>query len=192
MNTRSTATRSIVMCALLSAMVLVFQYMGSFIKFGPFSVSLVLVPIVIGAAVCGTAAAAWLGFVFGLAVLISGDAAAFMVVSPLGTVLTVLVKGTLCGLAAGLIYSALKKHSEYGAVICSAVICPIVNTGVFLIGCSLFFMNLINDWAKAAGFDGNTGLYMIVGLVGFNFLFEMIVNVLLSPIILRLLKIKNS
>ena len=180
------------MCALLSAIVLVFQYMGSFIKFGPFSVSLVLVPIVIGAAVCGTKASAWLGFVFGLAVLISGDAAAFMVVSPLGTVLTVLVKCVLCGLAAGIVYNAIKKHSAYGAVILSAIVCPIVNTGVFLIGCKLFFMSLINDWAQAAGFADNAGLYMIVGLVGFNFLFEMLVNVLLSPIILRLLKIKNN
>ena len=192
MNTGSKTTRSIVMCALLSAIVLVFQYMGSFIKFGPFSVSLVLVPIVIGAAVCGTKASAWLGFVFGLAVLISGDAAAFMVVSPLGTVLTVLVKGVLCGLAAGIVYNAIKNHSAYGAVILSAIVCPIVNTGVFLIGCKLFFMSLINDWAQVAGFADNAGLYMIVGLVGFNFLFEMLVNVLLSPIILRLLKIKNN
>ena len=48
-----TKTANMVMCAILIALVVVLQSMGSFIRLGPFSVSLVLVPIVIGAAVCG-------------------------------------------------------------------------------------------------------------------------------------------
>ena len=45
--------------------------------------------IVVGAALYGPLAGAWFGFVFGLVVLLSGDAAAFLVVSPLGTSLFV-------------------------------------------------------------------------------------------------------
>lgn len=42
--------QSLVGTAIVSAVVVVLQLLGSFIKFGTFSVSLVLVPIVIGAA----------------------------------------------------------------------------------------------------------------------------------------------
>ncbi len=92
------STRTLVGTALFTAIVVVLQFLGAFIRFGPFSISLVLVPIVVGAALYGAGAGAWLGFVFGLVVLLSGDAAAFLVVNPLGTILTVLVKGTMAGL----------------------------------------------------------------------------------------------
>ena len=95
--------------AILTAIVVVLQLLGSFIRFGPFSVSLVLVPIVIGAALFGMGGGAWLGFVFGVVVLLSGDAAAFLPIHVFGTVLTVLLKGTLAGLAAGFIHTLLVK-----------------------------------------------------------------------------------
>ena len=82
--------RKLTLGGLLTALVIVLQIMGSFIRFGPFSVSLVLIPIVIGAATCGPYIGAWLGFVFGMAVLLSGDAAAFLVIS-LRTVISFLV-----------------------------------------------------------------------------------------------------
>ena len=81
-------TRTLTGVALFTAIVVVLQLVGAFIRFGPFSISLVLVPIVVGAALYGPAAGAWLGLVFGLVVLISGDAAAFLAVNPLGTVVT--------------------------------------------------------------------------------------------------------
>lgn len=178
-------TKKLVMCAILSAIVIVLQFLGSFIKFGPFSITLVLVPIVVGAAICGRFSGAWLGFVFGVSVLISGDASAFMAVSPLGAILTVLVKGTLCGYAAELVYRSLKTN-RYVAIFASAIVCPVVNTGIFLIGCKLFFMELITQWAEAFGLGSNVGLYMIVVLVGGNFIFEIIANIILSPIIVRI------
>ena len=95
--------------AVLTALVIILQFMGSFIRFGMFSVSLVLVPIVIGAAMCGIKVAAWLGFVFGAVVLLSGDAAPFMSISLYGTVITVLAKGIGCGLAAGFVYKLLNS-----------------------------------------------------------------------------------
>ena len=79
-------TRTMTGVALLTAIVVVLQLLGSFIRFGMFSISLVLVPIVIGAALYGAGAGAWLGFMFGVAVLISGDAAAFLTLSVFGTV----------------------------------------------------------------------------------------------------------
>ncbi len=189
MNTqeRRNKTEKLVLAALLTALVVLLQYLGAFVRFGPFSISLVLIPIVIGAATCGAGIGAWLGFVFGVVVLASGDAAAFLAVDVIGTVITVLVKGTACGLVAGLVYKALEKVNSWVAVIAAALVCPIVNTGVFLIGCFIFFMDTVTQWAGGT----NVGHYMIFGLVGGNFLFEVLFNIVLSPGVVRLLNIKK-
>ena len=181
-------TRTIVGIALLSAIVIVLQLIGATIRFGPFSISLVLVPIVVGAAVYGYQAGAILGLVFGITVLLSGDAAAFLTVNPGGTIITVLLKGLCAGLCAGLIYQLISPKNITLAVIAAAVVCPVVNTGLFLVGCRLFFMDTIAGWATQMGFGDNVGAYMITGLVGLNFVFELLLNVILSPIIVRLIQ----
>ncbi|MBE7034906.1 MAG: ECF transporter S component [Ruminococcaceae bacterium] len=195
------STKALVLGAVLSALVVILQMLGSFIKLGPFSVSLVLIPIVIGAATCGVKISTWLGFLFGVIVLASGDAAAFLAVDALGTIVTVLAKGTLCGLLAGLAYtgtlrllnrSGYRKINRYVAVLAAALVCPLTNTGVFLLGCLLFFMETITGWAQEAGFGTQTGSYMIFVLVGANFLFEVGLNLLLSPMVVRLLRIRNK
>lgn len=178
-------TVKLAMGGVLTAVVVVLQLMGSFIKFGPFSVSLVLVPIIVGAALCGPYISTWLGFVFGVVVLLSGDAAAFLSLSIPGTIITVLVKGSLCGLMAGLVFTVQKKMNTYLSVVFAAIVCPITNTGIFLAGCKLFFYDAISEWGAGAGFT-NTAVYMIVGLVGLNFVFELLTNIILCPAIVRL------
>ena len=185
------STETLVLAALMTALVVILQFMGSFVRLGPFQCSLVLMPIVVGAAMCGPKVSAWLGFVFGMVVLLNGDAAAFLTVNAIGTVITVLVKGTLCGLCAGLVYNLLKEKNKYLAVFAAAIVCPIVNTGVFLIGCFLFFFKTVEAWGLAAGFD-NAIAYMFLGLVGGNFLFEMITNIVLCPAIVRVLNLRKT
>ena len=75
---------------LMTAIVVVLQLIGSAIRFGTFSISLVLIPIVIGTALYGKGAGAWLGLVFGAVVLMQPDTALFLNMSVFGTVLTVL------------------------------------------------------------------------------------------------------
>ncbi len=187
-NTRKKQTQTLVLGAVFTALVFVLQYLGSFIRFGMFSVTLVLLPIIVGAATCGYKIGAWLGFVFGIAVFITGDANAFLAIDYFGTIVTVLLKGTLCGLAAGLTYKLLEKYNKYLAVMAAAVVCPIVNTGIFLIGCKLFFFETIQEWGAAAGFN-NAAAYMFLGLAGANFLFELGTNLILSPAVVRVLKL---
>lgn len=188
---RKKQTENLVLGAILTAIVVVLQILGGFIKFGPFSVSLVLIPIVIGAAKCGVKIGTWLGLVFGTVVLLNGDATAFFAVNVFGTVLTVLLKGAACGFAAGLTYKLLAKYNKYAAVIAAAVVCPLVNTGVFLIGCLLFFLDTIKVWGANLGFT-NTVSYVFLSMVGGNFLFELAPNMILSPVILRILNFKEK
>lgn len=188
---RKASTEILVLGAILTALVIVLQLLGSFIRFGMFSISLVLVPIVVGASKCGVKIGAWLGLVFGLAVLLSGDAGAFLAVDIAGTIITVLLKGTLCGLAAGVVYKLLEKYNRYVAVVAAAIVCPVVNTGVFLIGCVVFFMETITEWGASLGFE-NAAEYMFIGLAGGNFLFELATNIILSPVIVRLLNFNKK
>ena len=188
---RKQQTQTLVLGAVFTALVIVLQLLGSFIRFGMFSISLVLLPIIIGAATCGYKIGAWLGFVFGMTVLLSGDATAFLTVNYWGTITTVLVKGTLCGLLAGITYKVLEKYNSYLAVIIAAVVCPIVNTGIFLLGCKLFFFETIKSWGAAAGFNSAVA-YMFLGLAGGNFLFELATNIILSPAAVRILKLTKK
>ena len=172
---------------ILTAIVIVFQFIGASIKFGTFSVSLVLIPIVIGAALGGKWVSAWLGLAFSVVVLLSGDASAFIAIDPIGTVITVILKGTLAGFVGGIIFEALKKINTYFAVVASAILVPVTNTGIFLLGCRLFFFETIKEWGIGLGFE-NTATYMIVGLVGVNFIFELAINIVLSPTVVGVVK----
>lgn len=183
------STRKLTGLAILTALVVILQFLP--IKGPFFLITLTLVPIVIGSALYGAFAGAWLGFIFGVTVLLSGDAAAFLTINIPGTIATVLVKGTLAGLAAGLVYKLASKVNRYFGVICAALVAPVVNTGVFLLGCRLFFMDTVNGWAAASGYE-NVGAYMILSLVGINFLIELGVDLVCSPIILRLINIRKK
>lgn len=183
------STRKLTGLAILTALVVILQFLP--IKGPFFLITLTLVPIVIGSALYGAFSGAWLGFIFGVTVLLSGDAAAFLTINIPGTIATVLVKGTLAGLAAGLVYKLASKVNRYFGVICSALVAPVVNTGIFLLGCRLFFMDTVNGWAAASGYE-NVGAYMILSLVGINFLIELGVDLVCSPVILRLINIRKK
>lgn len=189
-STKKFSIEKVVLAAILTALVIVLQFLGSFIRFGPFSISLVLIPIVIGAATCGTRISTWLGFAFSVVVLMT-DAAAFLAISIPGTIVTVLLKGTAAGLVAGLVYRLVEKFNRYVAVIVAAVICPIVNTGIFVLGCFTFFFAEIESWGLAGGFAGGIE-YIFIGMIGLNFLVELATNVILSPVAVRIISIKKK
>lgn len=184
-NAKKVNVKRIAGVGLLTALVVVLQLLGSFIRFGTVSITLVLLPIVVGAALYGVGAGAWLGGVFGVVVLCQPDTAFFLNMSMGGTILTVLAKGILAGVLSGLVYRVISKKNKYAGVVCAAVVCPLVNTGVFLLGCRLFFF----DWILESADGGNAFIFMITSFVGLNFLVELIVNVVLSPVIVRLVNI---
>lgn len=183
-------TKTLVGVGMLTALVVVLQALAVGIRFGVFNITLVLVPMVVGAALYGKWAGAWLGFVFGLVVLFT-DAGAFLAISIPGTIATCLLKGALAGLLAGFVYQLLAGKSRTLAVIAAGVVAPVVNTGIFLLGCRLFFYDTIGTWATEAGFE-SAGLFMITAFVGVNFLVELAVNLVLSSGIVRIIQIATK
>lgn len=178
--------------ALLMALVVVMQFLSGIIPpVGGFSISLVLIPIVLGAAVYGPGAGALLGATFGTVVYINcvtgadpGGAMVFQA-DPALCFLVVMGKGILAGLASGLVFKLLQKKNLYVAMLCAAIVCPLVNTGTFIACMLLFFVDVLNAWANGAALVG----YILSGLVLANFVPELIINVVFSPASVRILKV---
>ena len=188
---RRAQIQKLALMALLTAMVAVLAYYGGFIKIGGLaSISLTLIPVVIGAALCGPFAGAWLGGVSGVIFFATADAAFWFGLSVPGTIITVMVKGILAGLCAGLAYKLLEDRNRYLAVIVSAVVCPVVNTAIFLLGSVIFFLDTVKMGAGAEGIS--VFAYLIIFFVGLNFVFELAANIIVSPAILRLINIRKN
>ena len=172
---------------LLTALIIVLQFLGLALRpTGFFNITLCLVPIIVGAALYGIGAGAWLGFVFGAITLT--DAALFLAVNIPATILVCILKGTLAGLAAGLVFRLLEKKNVYIATFTAGIVCPVVNTGVFVLGCLAFFMPAIAELGAANGFD-NAVEFLFVGMITVNFFVELAVNLVLGSgiaVIIRL------
>ncbi len=181
---KAMSTKTLVMYALLTAIVVVLQYLGSFIKFGPFSISLVMIPVVIGGALCGPYAGAWLGFV-GALVVLQRDSGPFLAVNVLGTIATVLFKGVLSGYIAGVAYYFLKRFHVTVATFTAAFLGSFINTSIFFLGCLLFFMDEIAKWANG----GSAIKYLLFGMIGGNFIAELLINIVVCPVIVRLIQL---
>lgn len=194
MHSKNMSTKKMVLAAILTAIVIVLQLLAQYTTFfGPFSTAVALIPIVIGAAMCGIGVGSWLGFVFSIVVLLSGGANLFLAVDIPGTIITVLAKGTACGLAAGMAYIAMQKlkANRFLSVLAASVVCPTVNTGIFMLGCILFFMDDVTALASTLGSDA-TGLGLFWALAMGNFLFELGMNIILSPVIVRILQARDK
>lgn len=166
--------------AMLMALIVVLQFVSAMIPpIGGFTISLVLIPIVIGAAVYGAGAGALLGATFGVIVLVNcisgADAGGHMVfqASPVLCAIVVIGKGLLAGLASGWLYRLLKNKNAYIAMLSAAIVCPIVNTGVFLVCMTMFFADVLAVWAGGSDIFG----YMLSGIVLLNFVPELIINI---------------
>ncbi len=186
MNTQTNKfdVRKLTGLALLTAIVVVLQLLTTAVaRAGMFSFTIALVPIVVGAALYGWKSGAWLGFVFACLTLL--DAGAFFAISIPGTIITCIVKGTMAGLMAGVMYKLIEKKNKFIAVLVAAIIAPIMNSGFFVLGCLLFFA----DFAKQLAGDTNVLVYILVGFVGINFFIELGVNLVLSPTIVKLIRI---
>ena len=190
-NKKGMSTERLVLLALLTALVAILSYFGGFIKIGGLaSISLTLIPVVIGAVLCGPLAGAWLGGVSGVVFFMTADAVFWLGLSVHGTIITVMIKGIMAGYCAGLVYKLLERYNRYLAICVAAVVAPVVNTGIFLIGCLIFFIEAVQSMAAAEGMS--IVAYLIIFFVGLNFVFELIVNVVLSPAISRVIEIAEK
>ena len=181
--------------SILTAIIVIIQIICTFIKFGPFSITLALAPIVVGAALYGSLSGAFLGFVMGIVVFVTGffglDGGTVMFLfgqNAIATILICLVKSTVAGFLAGVCYNAISKKNDLAGVVVSSIVCPIANTGLIILGMFAFFKDTLYAWADGT----NMILYLIVGLTGLNFLVELVSNLVLASAVKRIIKHAKS
>lgn len=193
--------RRLTSLSLLVALVVVLACLGSFIKIGPVPISLTLCPIIIGAALYGPSAGALLGAVFGVVTIITGvlgwDGGTVMLlmgIHPVACVLVCVAKTTVAGWLAGFVYRAVsaKKAESEGkssensklAVILAGIVCPVVNTGIFIAGMLVFWRETLASWAGGS----NVVVFALTGLAGINFLVELAINMVLASAVTLIIK----
>lgn len=156
MTNGTSSTRRLVGMSIFTAMVVVLQVFATFVKFGPFSITLALAPIVVGGALYGPKAGAWLGAAFGGVVLlmciVGADIGGAILwnVNPAVTAILCIVKGAAAGYVSGLVYKALGAKPVTPRVAVAALCSPIVNTGIFCLAMVLFYHPTLVEWAGAA------------------------------------------
>ena len=183
--------KNIAYLAVLLALVIALQAFGGTIAIGAVQLNFTLVPIVVGAILFGPFVGAFLGFACGVVVLVQvimGLVPFYAVIwanSPVITILTCIVKTTVAGLLAGLIYRLLERINKLVAVFVASGIVPVVNTTLFILGC-LCMGNAISVFQGNIEMSGmNIFVFIVVILVTWNFFIEFAINLLLAPAIHR-------
>ena len=176
--------------SILAAIIVVLQVVTTYFPTKPFSITLALIPIIIGAAVFDEYVGAILGGVFSIVVIImcviGADVGGAMVwnANPFLCIVVCMLKGVAAGYVSGLVYRLISKKNTIIATVVAGISAPVVNTGIFLLGLSIFFRPVLFAWA------GKTDIvfYILFMLTGLNFLVELGVNMVSAPIIVRILK----
>ncbi len=188
----SQKTLRLTQLSILSALIIILQLLSYSIKIGPFGLSLVLIPIVVGGALFGVRSGAALGAVFGIVVVaccVSGmDLGGNMLwsVNPVLTALICVGKGVLAGVAGAAVASAFQKAGKTTlGVFVSAITVPVVNTGIFLTMLSVFFQDILVAWAQGQ----NVVYYVLTGIILVNFVPELILNIVLAPVAQRVIAV---
>ena len=177
---RSQKIKRITGVGVMLALTIALQIASSYIKFGTVEIALGLIPMILGACIYGPYAGLLLGCAQGVVILLSpATLAAFMPVNPVATVLLCLLKTGLAGFASGWIYRLLSKKNSLLGVGVASIASPIINTGTYILGVLIFFLEVY----------GNSVSALIVGTLTINFLIEVIVMAILIPVFERILKI---
>ena len=195
MNHSSTHARTLrlVQIALLTALMLLLQLAFGSLRIGPVTLSFSLVPLVIAAVLIGPGDGAFLGLVSGgvtfIQVLTAADPFYTLLIAanPFLTAVICITKTTLAGLLAGLCYRAICKYRALN-VILPAALCPIINTGIFCLGMYFGFGSALQS-SETFGAAASASLisFVLIGLAGVNFIYELLTNVVVCPIICKAL-----
>lgn len=184
---------------MLSALIVIMTFVPyiGYISIGALSITLLHIPLIIGACVLGVKGGLVLGAVWGITCIIKAATSPVAITDPLFTnPLVSLLPRLLAGLVAGLVFEFVSKKFKkfHLASVLSAVFACLTNT-VFVMG-SLYLVYGQSSEAAKLGivqFDFGSFIYFILGAFGTNAVFEMIIAIVIAVPIshaLRKAKIK--
>lgn len=189
-KTRRQKTVLLVETAMLAAIVVVMALTPiGYLRVGPLELTLIMVPVIIGAVTCGPAVGALLGGVFGITSFVQ----CFMG-SPLGAILVThsiprtflvcVITRILAGLLCGLLFKVCSAHDKKGSwsYLVAGISGSLLNTLFFLGALALLFFGVTFTPEQAASLGGvDTILKTVIAIAaGINAPIELLVCALLG------------
>jgi uncharacterized membrane protein len=182
-TTTNFRTKRMVQLALFIAIIVLMAFTPiGYIKTLGLEITLIVVPVVVGAIVLGPVSGAILGGVFGITSFIqcfglSPFGAVLLGINPIGTFIVCMIPRILMGWLTGLIFIGIKKIDKTKSIsyAVASLTGPLLNTIFFMTTLMLFFYHTeyIQGFAKSMG---TTNVYaFVIGFIGVNGMIEAIV-----------------
>ena len=182
--------------AMMIAIILLMSFTPlGYIRTPGLSVTLLTIPVAVGAIILGPKGGAVCGLAFGATsfyMALTGSsafAAMLLSISPVGTFITCIVARVLEGWLTGLIFAALykkasaKKFSYYIA----SLACPLLNTLFFMGFLCIFFYNTEYIQGIASGLGAGNPILFVAAFVGIQGLIEAGICFVIGSIVSRAL-----
>ncbi len=190
MNKPKATTRTLTQLALLLALVLIMSYTPlGYLPVGPLSLSLLSIPVAIGAMLMGPLAGAVLGGAFGLTSFFSAMrggsllGTAMFAASPAGTFVTCFVARLLMGALCGVVFNLARRLWPDNDKLCCAIgglAAPLLNTVFFMGFLVALFYNIDYVQQLVAAMGAANPLMFVVGMVGVQGLIEAVLGCVVS------------
>jgi uncharacterized membrane protein len=154
MNSRTIRlTETAVLVAII--LIMAFTQIG-YVRIGPLSISLITIPVAVGAVMLGPGTGALLGAIFGITSFIqcfAGDAfgAALLSINPFFTFLVCVPTRTLAGFLSGAVFGAVRKKFRVPAYYIGSFAMAFLNTVFFMTVLVLCFWNApaVQTWSQS-------------------------------------------
>lgn len=188
-------TLRMVQTALLAAIEIILTLL--YIPVGTINLNFGLVPIVIAGIFLSPISGAIIGGVSGIVTMtqvLSGQGAFYaflMAENPFMACLLCVVKTAAAGYVSGLVYHLLQKICRFESVgtLAAAILCPVLNTGIFALGMLTIFGNaLMTDPVISTWTTGGLIALVFIVLIGVNFFVELALNVVVCPVLTKALR----
>lgn len=196
-NTNKTFnTRYMVELAMMIAIILLMSFTPlGYLRTPGLSITLLTIPVAVGAIILGPKGGAVCGLAFGATsfyMALNGSsafAAMLLSINPVGTFITCIVARVLEGWLTGLIFAALYKSNAARKIsyYVAALACPLLNTLFFMGFLCIFFYNTEYVQSIASGLGVSNPILFVAAFVGVQGLIEAVVCFVIGSIVSRAL-----
>lgn len=182
-KTRRQKTAALAVNAMLTAIILVMAFTPlGYLTVGPVKMTLIIIPVAVGAITMGPVTGAFLGLVFGITSFVQcfgldPFGTALMSINPIYTVIMCIVPRVLMGYLCGLIFKGISRLSKSVAYIAASLSGAILNTVFFMSMLILFF----GKSEYIMSFRGSLNIFaFLIAFVGINGLCEIIASAVIG------------
>ena len=195
MNSKFFTARNVALLGILIALVIVLQLFASAIPMFGVTLNFSLIPIALASILLGWYGGAIVGCACGMVVWITmavlgqePSTAALFQVNPVILTIMCIGKTTVSGLVAGLVFKGLSKKNTFLAVVITALVIPVINTGIYMLG-MVVMQDAVAAFLGLTNYSAGIVFAVVFGIIWLNFVLEMTINLIFIPMIHRVIKI---